>query len=123
MRIGSAERALGVRFPPAFRAFLIELGSGGAGSEEFIGLGGPSHLDVVQATLWARQSPRGFPPTLIPLRRDGFGNYDCLDLDCETESSCPVVEWVHEAPNGQRRVLAPDYEAWFASILEMAAED
>jgi antitoxin YobK len=77
--IGSAERAIGVRFPPKFREFLQELGCGEAGSEEFIGLGGPLHLDLVRATLALRQRPSGFPPTLMPVRHDGFGNYDCLD--------------------------------------------
>ena len=114
--ISSAEQALAVRFPSKFRSFLGELGCGGVDSEEFIGLGGPRHLDIVQSTNWLRERPGGFPTTLVPLRRDGFGNYDCLDVGCWTGDDCPVVEWVHDAPHADRRVLASDYERWFESI-------
>src|SRR5262249_42636060 len=116
--IAAAEAELGVRFPPPLRAFLGELGSGGAGSEEFIGLGGPQYPGIVGATLDFRARPGGAPDGLLPLRRDGFGNLDCLDL-----STGGVVEWVHDAPFAERRVLAPDYKEWFESILELATDD
>jgi hypothetical protein len=116
--IAAAEAKLGVRFPAPLRAFLGELGSGSAGSEEIIGLGGPPHLDIVRATVDFKARPGGAPDGLLPLRRDGFGNLDCLDV-----STGGVVEWVHTAPFAERRVLAPDYEEWFESILELATDD
>ena len=120
--ISSAEQALGVRFPLKFRSFLGELGCGAVDSEEFIGLGGPRHLDVVQSTNWLRERPGGFPTTLLPLRADGLGNYDCLDIGCWSGDECPVVEWVHDAPYAKRRVLASDYERWFESVLQLIVE-
>ena len=122
-KIDSAERALGVRFPLTFRSFLRELGCGGVDSEEFIGLGGPPYLDIVESTRGLRERPDGFPTTLLPLRRDGFGNLDCLEIGSGKEDECPVVEWSHEAQNAQRRVLAPDYRRWFESMLELIAAD
>jgi hypothetical protein len=120
--IDAAEQTLGIRFPSTFRAFLKELGCGGISSEEFIGLGGPPHLNVVESTHLLRGRPFGFPMNLIPLRGDGFANFDCLELDCWTGDECPVVEWVHDAPNMERRLLAPNYERWFASILQLIVE-
>ena len=48
----------------------------------------------------------------------GFGNFDCLDVSTEA-----VVEWIHDAPFAQRRVLATDYKEWFESILALATND
>jgi SMI1-KNR4 cell-wall len=62
--INSASQAIGLPFPPEYRAFLCELGAGYVSSEEFVGLGGPKHLDVT----WLTNKLRSRNSRLIPQR-------------------------------------------------------
>jgi hypothetical protein len=122
--IDQAEQPLRVPLSPEYREFLQHLGSGGVESEEFIGLGGKPHLNVVQmhANLLRKSCP--LPTHLILLRGDGFGNYDCLDSACPTENGeFAVVQWFHDGgPNQTHERLASSYFAWFDSILDMIQE-
>jgi hypothetical protein len=81
--IHEAEQALRLPLSHEYREFLQHLGSGGVESEEFIGLGGKRHLKM-HADLLRKSHP--LPPHFIPLRGDGFGNYDCLDTSSPTEN-------------------------------------
>lgn len=115
--IDAASRVLGLPFPPSYREFLRRYGSGGLESEEFFGLGGASHLDVIQRA--AKLRAKGLPPHFIPVRGDGFGNYDCLDLR-RGAADAPVVEWLHDGGTTQTsRLLGANYCEWFFSILEL----
>jgi hypothetical protein len=70
--VNVAEAELGLCFPPDYKIFLQEFGSGYVSSEEFIGLGGPKHLDVVWLTKELRgRSSNPLPHRMIPLRNDG----------------------------------------------------
>ena len=119
-----AESALGVLFPPQYRRFLARFGSGFVSSEEFIGLGGPRHLDVAWLTIELRSRKKDFPKSLIPIRADGFGNYDCLDSNNPTsDGEFPVVVWVHDGgANQHHRILAPSFDDWFINMLRLVKE-
>lgn len=112
---------IGLTFPPQYIGFLRELGAGYVSSEEFIGLGGPEHLDVAWLTLQlrSRKSQTRFPDSLIPLRSDGYGNYDCIDTRRPTsDGEFKIVEWVHDAGDSQEyRPLANSFNEWFVNML------
>ena len=85
--------------------------------------GGEPHLDVVKLIgHLARPSTLStFPAHFVPIRADGFGNYDCIDLGRSTDSvRSTVVLWQHDAGNDQIcSVLAQDFWQWFDGILTM----
>ena len=124
-KIDAAEQLLGVQFPPDYRRFLLEFGCGGVDSEEFIGLGGDDHLSVVKLTKRLRDRSNRPPDNLLPVRADGFGNYDCIDFNRPAPNGeyC-VVQWSHEGGIEQHHeLLATSYGEWFESILQLIEED
>ena len=118
-----AERVIALPFSPEYRQFLHKLGSGSVESEEFIGLGGLPHLDVVkvQKDLLSQRNP--ILRHLTPLRGDGFGNYECMDTSAPTENGeFAIVQWLHDG--GANQVcerLATSYFVWFGSVLDLIA--
>lgn len=119
--IAAAEAELGFKLPPEFRSFIAGFGCGGVGPESFLGLGGENHLDVVWMRNKLSEKTSGPPLNLIPIRSDGFGNYDCLDISKPTEhGEFLIVQWVHGSGNDQEPgMLAKSYFDWFNSILDM----
>ena len=120
-----AEQELTLRFPPEYRQFLLTFGSGSISSESFIGLGGAQHLNIVwlTQTLRKKPTPRPFPVELIPIRTDGFGNYDCIDTSTtSTSGEYAIVEWLHDAGGQKGRTLAVGYFEWFRSIIQIIRE-
>lgn len=95
-QIAAAEDQLGIRFPPQYREFLSNFGSGGVDSEDFIGLNRPEHLNIVKLTSRLRARNNPLPARLLPLRGDGFGNYDCLVQRPTTHGEFAIVQWNHE---------------------------
>jgi hypothetical protein len=121
VEIHRASVAIGLPFPPECREYLRTLGAGHVSSEEFIGLGGPRHLDVTWITEELRnRHPGGFPQTMIPIRADGFGNYDCIDTTEPThDGEFQVVEWLHGRHGAETgRVVAGSFCEWFTGLLE-----
>lgn len=121
--IDSASVSIGLPFPPGYREFLRRLGCGYVSFQEFIGLGGPDHLDVVKETLHLRGRSRlsRFPVHLIPVLSDGFGNYECIDTARPTGGGeFKVVNWLHDGGDEQScEVIAESYLDWFWSVLQM----
>ena len=124
--IVTAESAFTGSFPADFVEFLKVFGTGPGRSEEFIGLGGERHLDIVDMARHLRQpsTHSSFPSHLVPVRGDGFGNYDCIDLLASNEVRSQLVAWVHDASERESlEVLEDGYWAWFNGILDMVVED
>lgn len=119
--IEAASNQLGVLFPPQYYEFLSSFGCGGVDSEEFVGLGGPEHLDIVKLTARLRSRHNPLPSNLLPLRGDGYGNYDCLDLNqVMPTGELAIVQWLHDGGKNQHLVvLADSFDHWFETILEM----
>ncbi|MFC5457725.1 SMI1/KNR4 family protein [Prosthecobacter fluviatilis] len=119
--IRQAEAELGFKLPSQYRAFISNFGCGGIESEEFIGLGGPEHLNVSKMVVRLKGKNRALPHHLLPLRADGFGNYDCVDLQQPRDGAeFAIVRWVHDATvEDQHEVVADSYWQWFESILTM----
>lgn len=76
----AAEEALGVVFPPQYRQFLLEYGSGVVGAYEIYGLGGDRN--GVPHLLWLVDDLEKFglkrPPQLIPFHAEGNGDYSAI---------------------------------------------
>jgi|GEM_PF-1769526 len=121
--IDRAAVSIGLPFPPNYCEFLRRLGCGYVSFQEFIGLGGPEHLDVVKETLHLRACPRlsRFPHHFIPVLSDGFGNYECIDTARpSTGGEFKIVNWLHDGGDDQNcEVIAESYFEWFWSILQM----
>jgi antitoxin YobK len=78
-----AEAALGVRFPPSYRAFVRELGVGHIAGEEFYGITGDEFVDSsIPNGIWLTLRERedsGLPEHLVIVYEDGEGDYYALD--------------------------------------------
>lgn len=122
--INNAATELGVIFPNQYINYLLRMGSGYVESEEFIGLGGDAHLNVIKLTNQMRCEIDSFPFSYIPLRHDGYGNYDCIDVlrsvNCAYDK-CIIVEWLHDNELQEGRVLADSLYSWMNSILDLIA--
>ncbi len=105
--IAKATQNLGVTLPTQYRAFIERFGGGGVGSETIIGFGGSDHLNFEFMTKLLRsRHPKTFPVMFIPIRNDGYGNYDCIDLEAVNEvGENPIVEWVHDCDHERPRAL------------------
>ena len=121
--IDQAARNVGVVLPPQYRRFIERFGGGGVGSESIIGLCEEAHLRFDwMAGLLRTQNPRLFPNTLIPIRNDGYGNYDCVCAEAsDGVSERMIVEWTHDGGIG--KILAGDFFSWLDEFMVLAAED
>lgn len=122
--IDAAQADLGVVFPPEYRQFLSVFGCGSIESEELVGLGGPEHLNVVWLKRQLTERHKPLPRNFLPLRSDGGGNYDCIDLGSATNNGeYAIVEWRHDGSStSQCSVLASSYFEWFESVLRLIEE-
>lgn len=119
--ISRVQEKLGLVFPKDYVEYLSLLGAGYASSEEFFGLGGSSHLDVVEAASLLRKpsKQRSFPKHYIPLKTDGFGNYECIDTARSSDDKSEIVFWVHDAGDSQEtELIASGFWSWFVKELE-----
>ena len=97
-----AEDALGLRFPPTYRGFLLRSGCGDITGCEFYGLIDDEFEDSsvpngVWLTLRERQDS-GLPKTLVIVYSDGMGTYFAIDTAQSTSGDeNPIVSWQPDA--------------------------
>lgn len=121
-----AEQALGVRFPPSYRAFVRELGAGDAGGEEFYGVidddfESSAVPDGVWLTLRHRETS-GLPDHLVTVATTGDGSYYVVDASGDGRFEGPVVIWtpgLSSADDDLERV-ADSFGEFFRRILEQS---
>jgi cell wall assembly regulator SMI1 len=113
--ITGAEDELRIVFPPDYKLFLNHFGTLSVSSEEIFGIGGPDYLDVIARTNDLRtRKQKLFPLPLLPLRNDGFGNYDCIQL---RSGNFYIVQWNHE--DGSTTDVSDGFEKWLFQLLDM----
>ncbi len=127
--VETAERELGVVFPPSYRRFLSRYGYMGFGSEEFKGLS-PTGVrgtatDVVWSTLQRRRY--GLPSDLVEVLDPGIGDWIyCLDTSStDTDGECPVVKWI-PGPGAHSERPVPvndDFSDFALARLQLALEE
>mgnify|MGYP005823416515 CR=1 FL=1 len=108
--------------PDDYLEFLRTFGAGAVESEEFVGLGGPRHLDakiVTQRLRTGSQFAR-FAEHLVPLSGDGGGNYDCIDLERSTRNESFVVEWGHASAHTAELRNVANFWEWLMSMLDVS---
>lgn len=124
-RVSRAENELGLRFPPSYRRFLLELGAGGIGSEEIYGLVNDDFEDdrPPQAVGLTREFRRAghISDALIVIYNLGQGSYFALDTSAaDTGGEAPVVAFtpgIHKAGD-KLEVVASDFGAFFLETMQ-----
>lgn len=125
--VALAERTLGLRFPPTWRAFLARYGCGSIAGEEFYGLVDDDFVnssvpDAIWLTLDQRRTT-GLPETLVIVYGVGDGTYYALDCGARgKDGECPVVEWfsADRTPPGSLKVVASDFGALLRTLVDEA---
>ena len=128
--VGRAECVLGLRFPPAYRHFLLELGCGDIAGQEFYGLVGDNFDDgCVPNGIWVTLHQRKYPDTpheIVVVGSSGHGSFFfVLDAARRTpDGECPVAEWrpgsgVNPA---NCQVIAEDFGAFFLMLIQEALQ-
>ena len=125
--IVKAERALGVTFPPTYRAFLSRYGCGSVPGYEFYGIidddfENSSVPDAIWLTLDERRFSR-LPSSLVLISGTGDGGFYAIDLDQkEHHGESPVVQWWPGSPNasGNRSKIASHFGAFLLECVQRA---
>ncbi len=122
-----AETALGVRFPPSYRAFVREFGAGYIAGEEFYGITDENLEEgPIPNGIWLTMTERqdsDLPEALVVVYSDGEGNYYAIDTSAQAESDeNPVVLWVPGAsePDDELEVVADDFGSLFRELVSEA---
>jgi antitoxin YobK len=121
--VARAEAALGVVFPPSYRQFLLELGSGDVAGFEIYGLVDGDFTDsavpdAIWLTLEERQSS-GLEPRFVIIGALGDGTYDCLDTaHVGRDGECPVVQLSAEGESTVK--LADSFGEYLLGEVESA---
>lgn len=121
-RVARAEEALGVRFPPTYRRFLLELGSGGIGSEEIYGLVNDDFDDArppqaIGRTLEMRREG-WIPDDVVVIYGLGDGTYYGLRTSqAGPDGESPVVAFVPGDESGELEVVHPDFGHFFLDTM------
>jgi len=124
--LGKAEQALGLSFPPTYRAFLSRLGCGDIAGAEFYGVVKDDFVnsgvpDAVWLTLDERKSSQ-LPKSHILIGSTGDGGYYAIDCSQPSgDGENPVVEWW--ARSQKQSIIASDFGEYFLrSIREALGE-
>ena len=117
--VNAAEEALGVRFSPSYRWFLLTFGSAdwpgyifGVGHDVF------DCFHVVNVTRSERCMDNPMPEALIPFAPDGGGNHYCIDTSTIEDKEAIVVLWMHDAdPEHSMAKTHASFSAWLSEFV------
>jgi len=124
--VARAEAALGLRFPPSYRQFLLELGCGNVAGFEVYGVidedfANSSVPDAIWLTLEERRT-NGLDPRFIVIGALGDGTFDCLDTaHLDRTGEAPVVQVSAEGDNPVR--IADSFGEYFLAEVQDALSD
>lgn len=109
----AAERALGGRLPPTYRAFVAALGAGNFGAFEIYGVidddfSDSSIPDGIWLTLHERRTNK-LPPELLIIGSTGDGGEYCLELRDGAESPVTIRQPGHFGDVARAEVVASDF--------------
>ena len=122
-QIADAERALEVRFPASYRAFLAKYGWAQIHHDPIFGVGPsvPSVYRLVRKTRLERYDAEpNIPHHLVPVMNDGAGNHYCLDTANFRGDECPVVFWDHDCREGADQTpsqVSPSFDQWLIDLI------
>jgi hypothetical protein len=115
--VAAAEKALGLKFPPTYRRFLLELGAGSFGGAEIYGVIDGNFTDSsvpngIWLTLQEREESQ-LPAILVVVAATGEGGYDCLDVRGAGEAKVVLF-----APGSKSQTLEVEAEDFGAFLLD-----
>jgi hypothetical protein len=127
-RVVRAEQRLGLRFPPTYRRFLLDLGAGGVGSEEIYGLinddfDDPRPPQAVGLTLALRRDGE-ISDDLVVIYNLGQGSYYALDTGrAAADGEAPVIGFTPglTQASDEAEVVAPDFGSFFLEMVRAEA--
>jgi len=115
--VEAAERALGVRFPPSYRRFLLDFGAGSFDGHEIYGvLDDDFESSGVPDAVWVTRSLRDedpIPADLIVFYATGDGEHLCVRSG---SVDTPVVA-IWPGSDEEPEVVAPDFGVWLKEIV------
>jgi cell wall assembly regulator SMI1 len=122
--IQEAESALGIRFPPSYRAFLQAFGAGSVRGREIYGILDGDYQDSaipdgIWLTLQERQSS-GLPESLVIVHSTGDGDYVAIDTSQRrADGENPMVLWSagSSAADGDLEQVSPDFGTFFLELV------
>ena len=126
--ICQAEEALGIHFPPTYRAFVSHLGCGGIRGYEFYGVIDENFENSgIPNAVWLTLRDRtdcGLPKSFIPICDTGLGGYYVIDVSqVNADGDCPVIEYWPGAPEPTgKEVVAHDFGEFFYDRVRDAIE-
>lgn len=114
--VDKAERTLGVRFPPSYRRFLLELGAGNFGAFEVYGVidedwDESSVPDGIWYTMNERQES-DLPDHLLVIASAGDGPLYCLRLGDEKEPPVIFYSAGLDEDEQEREIAAENFGAF-----------
>lgn len=125
--IAKAEEALGLTFPPSYRAFVSELGAGDVTGQEFYGVTEDRfEAATIPNGIWLTLQERedcGLPETIVIVSETGDGAYYALDLEAAgQDGEAPVVLWRPHVsqPDDDREPVARSFGEFFRRQIEAA---
>lgn len=121
--VSEAETAVGMRFPPTYRRFLLELGAGEVNSVELYGIPGADLVNRplpsgIRQTVILRKK-YGFPDDLLVVGDVGNGELYCLETK-PNEGEGPVVVVQPGLEPLVREPIANDFGEFFLSQVQQA---
>ncbi|WET76744.1 SMI1/KNR4 family protein [Amycolatopsis sp. QT-25] len=126
LTVATAERVLGIPFPPSCRRLIEEFGTWDIAGEEFFGVYrtpalGKELLGSVMETLSARDQ-YGMPADLIVVMSDGMGGLVVLDSSQVDEvAESPVRVWNPGVPDrGSMETLGENFGLFALDLCQRA---
>ena len=121
--ISEAESALGIRFPPTYRRFLLEFGAGEVDSIEFYGIPGADLVSKplpsgIRQTVGLRQK-YGFPDDLLIVGDVGNGELYCLETKSNGSEGAVIAIQPGQAPL-LRDPVGTGFGAFFLNQVQQA---
>lgn len=120
--VASAEKALGLKFPPSYKEFLLSFGCGDISGQEFYGVVNSDFVnsgipDAVWLTIRERSDSQ-LPKRLVIVGAQGDGAYYALDCGRVGEDGeCPVIIWwpgfSQEENIGDAEIVDCDFGTFF----------
>lgn len=123
--INLAQDRLSVKFPEAYRRFLLEYGAGGVGSFEIYGVVNDNFEnsgipDMVWLTLKGRKE-WDLPRFLLPIYDLGDGELFCLDLRTQEGDEARVVGYTpgYSSPEQSLDTVAEDFGKLLLNLIHL----
>ena len=120
--IDEAENALGLAFPPTFKEFLLRLGCGDIGGEEFYGvINSNFESSSVPDAIWLTLNERkvsNLPASLIIISPCGDGSFYAIDTEnTDSASENPVILWTPGGVKQDSPIIAADFGQFILNTI------